>query len=112
MRLGVPARTELLDCRTELVLYEALEVIRGLVADGIEALAVCLLHSFRNPAHELLIKKLVADILAAGVEASVPSTMDSTVEATPMIMLFFSDIIQRGELMKSSYQRRERPGSG
>lgn len=40
---------------------EALEVIRGLVADGIEALAVCLLHSFRNPAHELLIKKLVAE---------------------------------------------------
>jgi N-methylhydantoinase A len=31
------------------------------VADGIEALAVCLLHSFRNPAHELLIKKLVAE---------------------------------------------------
>ena len=44
--------------------------------------------------------------------ASVPSTMDSPVEATPMIMLFFSDSIQRGELMKSSYQRRERPGSG
>src|SRR5258708_25811161 len=43
--------------------------------------------------------------------ASVPSTMDSSVEATPMIMLFFSDIIQRGELMKSSYQRRERPRS-
>ena len=39
---------------------EALEVIRQLVADGIEALAVCLLHSFRNPAHELLIKQLVA----------------------------------------------------
>jgi N-methylhydantoinase A len=40
---------------------EALEVIRGLAADGIEALAVCLLHSFRNPAHELLLKKLVAE---------------------------------------------------
>jgi N-methylhydantoinase A len=40
---------------------EALEVIRSLVADGSEALAVCLLHSFRNPAHELLLKKLVAE---------------------------------------------------
>jgi N-methylhydantoinase A len=40
---------------------EALEVIRGLVADGVAALAVCLLHSFRNPAHELLIKTLVAE---------------------------------------------------
>ncbi|MGY4356992.1 hypothetical protein ACVW0J_003485 [Bradyrhizobium sp. i1.7.7] len=44
--------------------------------------------------------------------ASVPSTIDSRVEATPMIMLFFSEFIQRGELMKSSYQRKERPGSG
>jgi len=40
---------------------EALAVIRSLVADGVEALAVCLLHSFRNPAHELLIKRLVAE---------------------------------------------------
>jgi N-methylhydantoinase A len=40
---------------------EALEVIRSLVTDGSEALAVCLLHSFRNPMHELLLKKLVAE---------------------------------------------------
>lgn len=40
---------------------EALEVIRGLVADGVEALAVSLLHSFRNPTHELLMKQLVAE---------------------------------------------------
>ncbi|MBI3798923.1 MAG: hydantoinase/oxoprolinase family protein [Deltaproteobacteria bacterium] len=39
---------------------EAVEVIRSLVADGVEALAVCLLHSFRNPTHELFIKTLVA----------------------------------------------------
>jgi N-methylhydantoinase A len=40
---------------------ETLDVIRGLVADGVEALGVCLLHSFRNPDHELLIKRLVAE---------------------------------------------------
>jgi N-methylhydantoinase A len=40
---------------------EALAVIRQLVADGIEALGVCCLHSFRNPAHEMLIKQLVAE---------------------------------------------------
>jgi N-methylhydantoinase A len=39
---------------------EALAVIRGLVHDGIDALAVCLLHAFRNPTHEQLIKQLVA----------------------------------------------------
>jgi len=27
--------------------------------------------------------------------------MDSMVDAMPMIMLFFSDVIQRGELMKA-----------
>jgi 5-oxoprolinase (ATP-hydrolysing)/N-methylhydantoinase A len=40
---------------------ETLEVIRGLVRDGVEAIAVCLLHSFRNPTHERLIKQLVAE---------------------------------------------------
>lgn len=40
---------------------EALTVIRQLLADGVEALAVCFLHSFRNPAHELLIKHLVTE---------------------------------------------------
>ncbi|MBI3246661.1 MAG: hydantoinase/oxoprolinase family protein [Deltaproteobacteria bacterium] len=38
---------------------EALAVIQGLADDGIEALAVCLLHAFRNPAHEQTIKRLV-----------------------------------------------------
>src|SRR5882672_3380650 len=30
----------------------AREVIRGLVADGVEAVAICLLHAYRNPVHE------------------------------------------------------------
>jgi N-methylhydantoinase A len=38
---------------------EALKVIRSLVADGVAAVAVCLLHSFRNPVHELLLKSLI-----------------------------------------------------
>ena len=46
---------------TPLNSQEALEVIRRLVADGVDAIAVCLLHSFRNPAHELLIKQLVTE---------------------------------------------------
>ncbi len=37
---------------------EALVVIQELVNDGIEALAVCLLHAFRNSAHEQTIKQL------------------------------------------------------
>ncbi len=41
---------------------EVREVIQGLIRDGIEAVAVCLLHSFRNPAHELLIKQLLTEL--------------------------------------------------
>lgn len=41
---------------------EAREVIRGLIRDGVEAVAVSLLHSFRNPAHELLIKQLLTEL--------------------------------------------------
>jgi N-methylhydantoinase A len=40
---------------------EALAVLRGFVVDGVEAVAVCLLHAFRNPTHELLIKQLVSE---------------------------------------------------
>ncbi|MBI3300709.1 MAG: hydantoinase/oxoprolinase family protein [Deltaproteobacteria bacterium] len=41
---------------------EAREVIQGLIGDGAEAIAVSLLHSFRNPTHELLIKRLLAEL--------------------------------------------------
>ena len=38
---------------------DVIEAVDALVEDGIEALAVCLLFSFANPAHELRIKQLV-----------------------------------------------------
>ncbi len=41
------------------------EQARQLVADGIQSVAVALLHSYRNPAHELASERL---LLAAGVE--------------------------------------------
>ena len=34
--------------------------VQALVDEGVEALAVCLLHSFRNPVHERLVKQIVA----------------------------------------------------
>ncbi len=40
---------------------EVRAVIEELVDAGIEALAVCLLHSFRNPAHEQLVKQIATD---------------------------------------------------
>jgi N-methylhydantoinase A len=40
---------------------EARDVVRKLVAAGIESLAVCLINSFENPAHELAIKAIVLE---------------------------------------------------
>ena len=40
---------------------EVQAVIQELVDTGVEALAICLLHSFRNPTHEQMIKQIVID---------------------------------------------------
>ena len=38
---------------------EAERVVDALLAEGVEAIAVCLLHSYANPAHELLLKDVI-----------------------------------------------------
>ena len=40
----------------------AREVIRNLLAEGVEAVAVCLLHAYRNPAHELRLGALLREM--------------------------------------------------
>jgi len=39
---------------------QVLDVVQALVQEGVEALAVCLLHSFRNPTHERVVREVVA----------------------------------------------------
>ena len=55
--------SERVDCFGEVVVKlnedEALAAIGDLVAQGVEAVAICFLWSFRNPAHELALKKMV-----------------------------------------------------
>ena len=55
--------SERVDCFGEIVVSlnekEAEDAIRGLIAEGVEAVAICFLWSFRNPSHELRVKKLV-----------------------------------------------------
>ena len=55
--------SERVDCFGEIVVKlnedEALAAIRDLVEQGVEAIAICFLWSFRNPAHELALKKMV-----------------------------------------------------
>jgi len=58
--------SERVDCFGEVVVplnvNEAETAIRDLLAQGVEAIAICFLWSFRNPAHELKVKELVKKI--------------------------------------------------
>ncbi|MGH7093323.1 MAG: hydantoinase/oxoprolinase N-terminal domain-containing protein, partial [Stellaceae bacterium] len=51
---------------------------RFLVGEGVEAIAVCLLHAYRNPAHEARVKEIVAGI-APGI------TLCASAEVLPVI---------------------------
>jgi len=58
--------SERVDCFGEVVVelneQEAETAIRSLVQEGVEAIAICFLWSFRNPRHELKVKELVKRI--------------------------------------------------
>ena len=58
--------SERVDCFGEVVVQlnekEAEQAIRELVAEGVHAIAICFLWSFRNPRHENRVKELVARI--------------------------------------------------
>ncbi|HEY2337230.1 MAG TPA: hydantoinase/oxoprolinase family protein [Burkholderiales bacterium] len=58
--------SERVDCFGEIVVElnekEAEAAIRELVAEGVQSIAICFLWSFRNPSHELRVKKLVEKI--------------------------------------------------
>src|SRR5687767_3453803 len=55
--------SERVDCFGEVVVElneaQAERAIRELVAEGVEAIAICFLWSFRNPRHELRVKEMV-----------------------------------------------------
>jgi N-methylhydantoinase A len=58
--------SERVDCFGEVVvelnIKEAETAIRELLAEGVQAIAICFLWSFRNPAHELRVRDLVKSI--------------------------------------------------
>ncbi|MGE5640981.1 MAG: hydantoinase/oxoprolinase family protein, partial [Clostridia bacterium] len=55
--------SERVDCFGEVVVSlneaEAEQAIRELIAEGVQAIAICFLWSFRNPQHEFLVRQLV-----------------------------------------------------
>src|SRR5437762_1354100 len=58
--------SERVDCFGEVIvdlnIKEAEMAIRELLAEGVQAIAICFLWSFRNPAHELRVRDLVKEI--------------------------------------------------
>jgi N-methylhydantoinase A len=58
--------SERVDCFGEVVVplneKEAEEAIQALLAQGVQAIAICFLWSFRNPAHELRVKQMVQSL--------------------------------------------------
>jgi N-methylhydantoinase A len=86
---------------------QARGVIRELVAGGVEAIAICLLHSYVNPAHERRLAELVRE-LAPGVPVScssevVPeireyeraSTAAANVYVAPLMARYLEDLEKR-----------------
>lgn len=59
---------------TKLDERQAARVVRELVADGVEAIAVCFLHSFRNPTHERRMKTLIRKV-APGIAVTLSSEL-------------------------------------
>ena len=59
-RLGIVERmSHAGEVITPIDLDQARQAVAGLVADGVDAIAVCLLHSYANPAHEIALLDLI-----------------------------------------------------
>jgi N-methylhydantoinase A len=78
---------------------EAEAVVRGLIDDGVEAIAVCLLHAYANPAHEAMIAA-IARRLAPEMPLSVSSEVQPEIKeyertSTTVINAYVMPIVAR-----------------
>ncbi len=63
LRFGAPERVSATETLEPLQPARARELVQGVCAAGPEAVAVCLLHSYARPAHELALGELVRELL-------------------------------------------------
>jgi N-methylhydantoinase A len=80
-------------------LEDARTKIKELVSDGIEAIAVCFLHSYQNPAHERAIVPLIKEI-APGVKISISSEVAPEIReyprtSTTVTNVYVQDLVER-----------------
>src|SRR3954447_7470501 len=73
--------------------------IRFLVGEGVEAIAICLLHSYLNPAHEIRVKEIAARLaphVALSVTAAVPPVINQYERrSTPVINAYVRPVVER-----------------
>ncbi len=63
LRIGINERLDYTGAiRRELDPAQARERIRALLEEGVEAIAVCFLHSYANPGHELSLERLIKEV--------------------------------------------------
>lgn len=92
------------------------ELIADLVADGVEAIAVALVHAYRNPAHERRIAALIAETcpdLAVSLSSRVApligeyertSTVAADAYVKPLVRHYVTDLL--AELRSLGFERR------
>src|SRR6185437_13172344 len=73
--------------------------VRFLVDEGVEAIAICLLHSYLNPAHEIRVKEIAAR-LAPGITLSVSAEVLPVINeyersSTTVINAYVRPIVER-----------------
>ena len=73
--------------------------VRFLVGEGVEAIAVCLLHSYLNPAHEIRVKEIAARLapeIALSVSAEVlPVINEYERSSTTVINAYVRPVVER-----------------
>ena len=86
---------------------EAETVVRALIAEGVEAIAICLLHAYANPAHETLLADIVRRVapdLPLSVSSEVlPEIKEYERTSTTVINAYVMPVVAR-------YLRRLRDG--
>ena len=94
-RKRIKGVTERIDCKGGVVIPLREDEVRGaikeLLEDGVEGIAVGLLWSFLNPAHERRIKEIIED-MAPGVMVSLSSTVAPLIREYPRIMTCIIDL--------------------
>lgn len=98
-RLGVPERIgpkgEVIE---PLALEPAAEVVARLKEEGVEAVAVCLLHAYANPAHEQELVELLTEALCGFITAShqvVPEFREYERVSTTVANAYVGPVMQR-----------------